>query len=66
MRCGETKVNNIYRLDLAPIIAKGLATYLQFISTFHFVFSTQVSYFNLSLKLSCNLIDFMFFSETLC
>ena len=32
---------------------------------FIFVFSTQVSYFNLSLKLSFNLSDFMFFSETL-
>ena len=30
-----------------------------------FVFSTQVSYFNLSLNLSFNLSDFMFFSETL-
>ena len=30
LRCGEAK-NNIYRLDLALIIAKGLGTYLQFI-----------------------------------
>ena len=30
-----------------------------------FVFSTQVSSFNLNLNLSFNLSDFMFFSETL-
>ena len=27
MRCGETQSKTVYRLDLAPIIANGLATY---------------------------------------
>ena len=48
------------RLDLAPIIPNGLAMYLQFNKHFIFVFSTQVSYLNPSLKLSCNLSDLMF------
>ena len=50
-------------LDLAPIIANGLATYLQFIKQLLFVFLSQVSSFNPSLKLSCNLSDFMFFPK---
>ena len=60
LRCGETKTTKIRRLDHATIIANGLATYLQF---HFFVYLTQVSYFNLSLKLSYNLSDFMFFPK---
>ena len=63
--CGERKNATVYRADLAPIIAKGLATYLQLIYHIRFVLSTQVSSFNLSLKLSFNLSDVMFSPETL-
>ena len=57
---GEAK-RKIYGLNLAPRITNGLATYLYFNKHFIFVFSTQVSYSDLSLKLSCNLIDFNVF-----
>ena len=62
LRRGEKKAT-VHRLDLAPIIANGLATnYLQFVyyKRFIFVFSTQVIYFNLSLNLSFTPSDFMF------
>ena len=36
MRCGEKQSKNMRPLDLAPLIAKGLATYLQLFLTFLF------------------------------
>ena len=65
LACGEQKNATVYRVDLALIIAKGLATYLRFIEYIICVLSTQVSFFNFSLKLSFNLSDVMFFPETL-
>ena len=55
----KDKTQQTSRLDLAPIIANGLATYLQFIKHFSFLFSTL----SLSLKLNCNLSDFMSFPK---
>ena len=61
----RAKNATVYRVDLALIIAKGLATYLRFIEYIICVLSTQVSFFNFSLKLSFNLSDVMFSPETL-
>ena len=67
LRRGETVRQKAtkYPLDLVPIIAKGLATYLQFIKTFHFCVFDSGYLLNLSLKLSCNVSDLMFVPVTL-
>ena len=63
LRCGKTKRTIVCRLHHAPMIANRLATYLQFVSKIFFLCvldSGQLII--LSLKLSCNLSDFMCFS----
>ena len=42
---------------------ESFSSLIRALNTSFFVYLTQVSYFNLSLKLSCNLSDFMFFPQ---